>query len=435
MVSQVIGEQPQLLTQLQQQFAALTHEDAGAAKRRTKAWERFQQLGLPSRKQGVFQYVPLRRLYEGAYEPIAPVTEAPDGISDVILPECLHSHIVLLNGQYRPELSDLSALDSRVVVSDLHEATHSFGTFMSNYWAQILKDETDAFAVLNAALHGAGVFLYVPSKQRVEAPIQIIHLVCGQKCLAQPRVQVVMGSDAALTLIESTVDTGSSGYIVNAVVDFTLEDNAQVHYVQSTPEIAADSWHFKAVRARLKRDANLHAVNVTQGARTVRNDYRVALNGTGGEAALNDLWMLKDKREVHANVLMEHAAPHCRSHQHFKGALADLSRSSFEGKIFVQRPAQKTEAYQLNNHLLLSDHANADSKPNLEIFADDVKASHGSTVGQLDAEQLFYLKARGLSDLESKNILVHGFAREIVNLIRVSSLQEQLLARVRAFLI
>ena len=136
--------------------------------------------------------------------------------------------------------------------------------------------------------------------------------------------------------------------------------------------------------------------------------------------------MLKDKREAHVNVRVEHLAPHCRSNQLFKGVLTDFSRSSFEGKIYVDQIAQKTEAFQLNSNLLLSDRAHADSKPNLEIFADDVKASHGATVGQLNAEELFYMKTRGITQEEASNLLVFGFAQEILDLCTLTSLHHQL---------
>lgn len=144
--------------------------------------------------------------------------------------------------------------------------------------------------------------------------------------------------------------------------------------------------------------------------------------------------MLADKREAHTHIFMEHQAPHCRSFQLFKSVLNDFSRSSFEGKIMVRQAAQKTEAFQLNNNLLLSDHAHADSKPNLEIFADDVKASHGATVGQLDIDQLFYMKTRGFSDQAAKNLLIFGFCEQVVEMITLPSLREEISARTRHYL-
>lgn len=144
--------------------------------------------------------------------------------------------------------------------------------------------------------------------------------------------------------------------------------------------------------------------------------------------------MLSDKRESHTHIFMEHQAPNCRSYQLFKSVLNDFSRSSFEGKIMVRQAAQKTEAFQLNNNLILNDHAHADSKPNLEIFADDVKASHGATIGQLDGDQLFYMKTRGFSDATAKNLLIYGFCEQVIEMIPLASLREEISAKVRSYL-
>ncbi len=167
---------------------------------------------------------------------------------------------------------------------------------------------------------------------------------------------------------------------------------------------------------------------------TVRTDYHVILAGENAEALLNGVWMLADKREAHIHIFIDHQAPQCRSYQLFKGVLNDFSRSSFEGKIMVRQAAQKTEAFQLNNNLLLNDHAHADSKPNLEIFADDVKASHGATVGQLDIEQLFYMKTRGFPEEEAKNLLIYGFAEQVIQMIPLESLRNSISERVARYI-
>lgn len=401
---------------------------------RVKAWERFLQLGLPLRHIEVYRYVrQLRHLYAGSYTAPAPITLKRSDISAHLLPECAQSTIVLVNGHFDPSLSNLAGLDPKVVVTDLTKAIGSYGAFLNNSWTVALKEETDAFAIVNAALHVNGLFLYVPTKCQVATPIHILHVVHGQNILLLPRTQIAVGKEAAATILSSTVELTSSGYAVNQVCDLTLEDNAQVHFVQACHSLAADAWHLDAFRAKLKRDSHLRVICYTDGARTTRHDYRVTLTGEGADASLNGLWMLDEKREAHTNVLIEHQAPHCRSHQLFKGVLADTSRSSFEGKILVQRVAQKTEAYQLNNNLLLDDKANAESKPNLEVFADDVKASHGATVGQLDQEELFYLKTRGLEDSVAKNLLVAGYGREVIDQIPVQSLQQQLNAQIQTF--
>ncbi len=248
-------------------------------------------------------------------------------------------------------------------------------------------------------------------------------------------MQVIAGRLAEIALSETVAEINCSGYCLNQVCDMALEDGAQVKLYSETSDLSSDAWHFNALRASLKRDARLKVVNFTDGAMTIRNDYRVMITGEGADACLNGVAMLDDKREAHTNILMDHQAPNCRSNQLFKTVLTDISRASFEGKIYVHQEAQKTEAYQLNNNLILSDKANADSKPNLEIFADDVKASHGATVGQLDEEQLFYCRTRGYSLDEARNLLVHGFCEEVIDLITIPSVHQRLTERAKRFLI
>ena len=214
--------------------------------------------------------------------------------------------------------------------------------------------------------------------------------------------------------------------LFNLSFDLSIDEDSHVQYIQSAFDISQDSWYFDACSASLKRNSTFKTVMATAGSTSVRHDYRISLTGENAEAKLNGIWMLSDNNESHTHVLMRHQAPYCRSMQFFKGAIDDVSRSSFEGKIFVEQIAQKTEAFQLNNNLILSDHAIANSKPNLEIFADDVKASHGATVGQLDAEQLFYLKTRGYSEQAAKNLLVYGFCKEVIDLIPIPSLQQKI---------
>ncbi len=403
---------------------------------RAKAWDHFLELGLPSRKAEVFRYIRLRQLFERRYT-LSRVTDvSPEAIEPYIFPECREAVAVFVNGHFRPQLSRLGALPKRVVFTSLIDATKTYGAFINNQWAKSLKDETDPFAALNAALHRDGAFLYLPPKTVVETPIQLLHVIDAQSepMLLMPRLHVFAGTQSQIALVSNQAVLSGNGYCVNRAVDMSLEDDAHVHYTHVDFEEPDDAWHFEALRAYLKRNSTLKTVQATDGGLTVRHDYRVALTGENAEALLNSVWMLSGKKEAHHHVLMDHQAPHCRSMQLFKGVLNDVSHSSFEGKILVRQPAQKTEAFQLNNNLLLSDRATANSKPNLEIFADDVKASHGATIGQLDAEQLIYMKTRGFSSAEAKNLLVHAFCKEVIDLITLPSLLEDVTQRSARYL-
>ena len=322
-----------------------------------------------------------------------------------------------------------------LVIAPLDEAMRTYGTFLNNQWTKSLKDESDPFVLINGALHQHGVFVYLPPKTIVETPIQLLHVIDAGKTpmLLHPRFHLFAGAQSEVSFASSIAHISGSQYCLNQTAEFAIEEDAHVHYTQMTNDQGAGAWVFDAVRAQLKRNSTLKTVCASNGSVSVRHDYRVALTGENAEVSLNGLWMLSDKNEFHSNILIEHQAPHCRSNQLFKGVLSDFSRSSFEGKILVRQAAQKTEAFQLNNNLLLSDRANADSKPNLEIFADDVKASHGATVGQLDDELIFYLKARGFSDKDAKDILVHSYCKDILDLIKIPSVARDMDERSRSF--
>lgn len=402
-------------------------EEGSMRKMRGKAWERFQEIGLPTSKDAAFQYVPLRKFFSQDYVKASPATILPEDVAAYIYPECRESFLVFVNGVYTPELSNLDALPKRLVVTALDQAAITYGTLLNNHWTRTLQDEKDPFVLLNTCLHENGAFIYLPPKTALTNPIQILQVISAgeQPMFLLPRLQVFVGAQSEVGLVCSQVRLSGKEECINSVIDLVIEESAHVHVTQALTDDSEAIWRFEAVRAHLKKNSTLNLIALTEGSASVRKDYSVVLAGENCEANLNGISMLHGKREVHNHVLIDHQAPNCRSRQLFKNVLNDVSRSSFEGKILVRQAAQKTDAFQLNNNLLISDRAGADSKPNLEIFADDVKASHGATFGQLDPEQLFMLKSRGISDAQAKNLLVRGFCKEIVDLIRLPSLLEQ----------
>lgn len=400
----------------------------GIAKVRSKAWEHYLELGLPSRKTEAFRYLNLRNLLNKNIAHPKPAEIDLDAIKSFIYPECSDSVLVFVNGSFQISLSRIQALPKKIVILPLSDAMRTYGAFLNNQWARSLKEETDPFAALNAAMHPNGAFIYMPPKTVVETPLQILHIVDSQNdhVFTNPRLNVFVGPQGQINLHTSQAIINGRSPLTNMVIDLAIEEEAHIKVTQTALLKSADAWHFEALRATLKRNSTLTTVSVNEGSASIRNDYRISLAGENAEALLNGLWMLSGKREAHTHVIMDHQAPLCRSLQLYKGVLNDFAHSSFEGKILVRQAAQKTEAFQLNNNLLLSDRAAADSKPNLEIFADDVKASHGATIGRLDAEQLFYMKTRGFSDAEAKSILTYGFCKEIFDKIKLPSLREKI---------
>lgn len=386
---------------------------------REKAWDHFLELGLPEKTQEAFQYVPLRQIYEKNFKLVPEHQFTQNEIIQKIYPECRRSYLVFVNGYFRPELSDLSGIPKQVVVLPLLEAIRSYGTFLQNRWSKTLREEVDPFCILNLALHSQGAFVYIPPKIVLKTPIQCLYLGEQEDALSIPRIQVFAASQSEVEWISKVATTGW----MNEVLDIALEDGAQFKHATITDR--ENGWLTSSLRATLKRSSRFHAWNVVSGGQLSRYSTRIVLNGENSEALLQGVWMLNENHQAHTHVVMDHTAPHCHSLQKFKGVVADISQSSFEGKILVRQPAQKTQAYQLNNNLILGEHAIAYSKPNLEIFADDVKASHGATVTQIDEEELFYLNSRGIKSADAKQLLIQGFCREVIDQIPCKSFREE----------
>lgn len=394
---------------------------------RKKSWERFLNLGLPQKGNENYRYLRLSRLRQLQLDLPQEVSVEEKEIQKHILPECEGSCLVFVNGRYQANLSQTDACPDRLIVLSLEEAVRPYGAFLNNRWARLLEDEKDPFSLLNGALHSKGALLYLPPKTQLERPLQVLNILKGdlEGTLIQPRLQIFGGAQSEGELLWTTVNLSSSSYFLNAVVDSSLEDNAQLQFRQVHTELPESAWQFIAVRSSLKRDSRFTGTSFSTGSECHREDYFMSLKGENSEALLSGAWMLKEKRQGHVNVLMEHQAPHCHSNQLFKGVVDENGRSSFIGKVYVHQEAQKTDAYQLNANLVLSDHARADCQPNLEIFADDVKASHGATVGQLDQEQLFYMLTRGCDKTEARNLMLTGFIHEVVDEISTPSLCKQ----------
>jgi Fe-S cluster assembly protein SufD len=380
-----------------------------------KAWDRFLELGLPTKESEVYRYVRFKELYSRPFYPphaFQPTRKAESGT------------LVFVNGAYSAALSHIP---EPLIALPLSQAFRVYGNFLNPRLQKQLKEEKDPFAALNSAYFSEGLFLYLPPKSMCEVPLNIEHVIdhVAQPTLLCPRIHLFAGREAQARFCFSQKNAYAHVW-VNSVIDLALEDGAYVALttLASQHEGAHD---FLALRATLKERSVFKSYGVSNGAATSRQDYAIHLLGANAEASLYGVWGLKGNRQHHVNVWMDHQRPSCTSLQKFKGVVADSSRSSFEGKIYVHQEAQKTEAYQMNNNLVLSERASAYAKPNLEIFADDVKASHGATVGQLDEEQLFYLTTRGCPLPLARTLLVRGFTREMIDLMEDQKTKEQAL--------
>lgn len=422
MTADILTDSETFHRQLKQLFLSQDEQD-GLAPFRKRAWDHFEELGLPTVKTETFQYLRLRRLFDKQFQLACSYSLSKQEIAGYILPPCARSCAVFVNGQLDLRLSSFEGLPKKVVAICLQEAFRSFGSFINNQVARFLREEMDPFAALNAAFQRQALFFYVPPNTVIETPIQILHLLDGQNALYSPRSEFFFGALSEAQVIRTVVRLNGAGGFLNDASHFAIEEGAKITYSRVICPSSSSLWHFDATRTTLKKDSSFKSYIVQEGAEAYRDDYRISLIGPNAEVYLGGVWMLKNKAESHTHVYMDHQSPHCRSMQLFKGILDDSSRSSFEGKIYIHKAAQKTQAFQLNHNLLLSDAAQSDSKPNLEIFADDVKASHGATVGQLDPEHLFYLSTRGLNLNMAKHVLIQGFCHEVIDQIPVAALR------------
>ncbi len=367
-----------------------------------QSWERLIKLGLPSRSHPAFRFVPLRELYSRRFtlQSAGVVTEGS-------------AHLVFVDGHFSKALS---ALPSSLVLLSLQEALLSQGGFLHRAMKRSSQEENDPFALLNLSVAQEGAFLYVPPGVTLEMPLQLCSMITGATAqLVAPRLHLVLGKGSRLSCqIDVQAAHPDVMHLMVPSWDLWLEEGAELH-LEHRGSVA---FSMESLYATVRRGAKLSSVHCQKGALLSRQSYHIDLKEEGAEVELSGLSRLEGGEASHTHVHIAHLAPHTRSMQRFKGVLGGRSRSSFSGKIFVDPIAQKTEAYQLNQTLLLSPHAQVVSEPNLEIGADDVKASHGSTITALDEKQLFYFNARGIDRKEATEMLIEGFCQEILDKLR-----------------
>jgi Fe-S cluster assembly protein SufD len=407
------------------------NEPSWLARLRGGAFEQFEAAGFPTTDEEDWKYTnvaPIARVnFRAAVEPnpFAPDAEA---IGPFLYAESRQSRLVFVNGIYRPELSSLEALPEGVVAVDLAAAiTDEQVETVRWHLTRSAEHSNESFTALNTAFMRSGAYLFVPRGVTVESPVHLLFLSTRSdvETFSCPRVLVIAERQSALTVIESYASVGDAAYFTNAVTEIFVADDARVtHYkVQNESD---EAFHISSTRAELGRASAYDLTTVTLGARLSRHGIEVRMDREGAECWVDGLYLVGTGQHADTHSLIDHRRSHCTSHQNYKGILDGKSRAVFNGRVFVHRDAQKTDAAQSNKNLLLSNEARVDTKPQLEIFADDVKCAHGTTVGQLEEEELFYLASRGLHADLARNLLTYGFAEEIVEKIGIDSIKAQL---------
>jgi len=392
---------------------------------RRAAEARLENLELPTTKDEDWKYTDLKALRETSFLPGAPL---PVEIQEHILPEARGTRMVFVNGHFAPHLSNTSALPPGVRMLRLaaaSEAAAGLGTLST-------PEASDVFGNLNHARFTDGAFIFVPKNVRVEAPLHVLFLSeqeGDQATCSLPRLLVLLERGAELQLVEEYA--GHGHYLSNAVIEVRVHEGATLTHERVQRE-SRSAFHVSSLFARVDRGARYVSRTLSLGARLSRQSPKVLMAEEGAELELNGLALLDQDQVADTHSRIDHAVPHCSSRQLHKTIVDGKSRGIFNGKIFVHPGAQQTDARQQARSLLLSDEARVDAKPELEIFADDVKCAHGAAIGQLDPEELFYLQSRGLHLETARNLLTYGFAADLLAPIPVASLRRQLRKAVMA---
>ncbi|MDE2180821.1 MAG: Fe-S cluster assembly protein SufD [candidate division NC10 bacterium] len=404
---------------------------------RTAAFGRFVELGFPT-----------TRLEEWKYTNVAPIAKTPfrragqawgmlpvEPLEPFTLEEVACAQLVFVNGHYSSDLSSLEKLPEGIVVSSLATVLACNPASVEAHLAQYASYHDQAFVALNTAFMEDGAFVSIPKDTIVEAPIHLLFVSSarfrsvddksGFATVSYPRNLIVVGSHSQARIVESYVGLSNEVYCTNAVTEIVGGENAMIDYYKVQRE-SEEAFHVATVQAQLGRDSTFSSYAIDLGGALVRNNLDVALEGEGAECTLNGLYMVTGRQHVDNHTRIDHVQPHCNSRQLYKGILDGKSRGVFNGKIVVHKAAQKTDAKQVNKNLLLSEDAVIDSKPQLEIFNNDVKCTHGTTIGQHDQEAMFYLRSRGVDRGAAESLLTYAFASELLSRITIKPVRSRL---------
>lgn len=406
-------------------FEATPVEPEWLRARRTSAFARFVEKGLPTSRDEAWRQTPVAPITRTSWEPAAPVEASPDAALQRLPSGAEGPRVVLVGGRVAPELSTLEAGGAALELRSLRELLDSAPERLEPYLERAQGVGASSFADLNTAFAPDAAVVFVAPGAVVENPVQIVHVAAaeGDTTASYSRVLVVAGRGSESRIVESFAGLGGSVYLASAVTEVAVEDNAFVDHYKLQLE-SEQAFHVATLSARLGRDARLADHSFSFGAAISRNDIDVRFDGEGGECVLNGLFMVDGVRLSDTHSRVDHAVPHCSSREHYKGVLDGSGRGVFNALVQVRPGAQKTDAEQMNRNLLLSPQALVHSVPQLEILADDVKCRHGSTTGQLDPAALFYLRSRGIGEEEARGLLTWAFASDLVQGLPVPSLRE-----------
>ena len=394
---------------------------------RQVAISRLKETGFPTRKTEAWKYTPIEKhlsTEHTVYHESRSLPLRKEDIASLMVPG-LDAHVaVTINGRYYPELSSLDGLEEEVTFTDLKTAFESINTVLSEQFARYAPHNDDPFVALNTAFLLDGIFLHVPAGIKVDKPLYVLHLFdAADQSVVQPRAVFVSDSESEMTVVEHYHSLNEARHFINVVSEWVVKRQGSLHHYQ-VQDLAATSTAVFNQYAYQEQHSFFSTHTSTLKGGVIRNNLSIAPDAEECESHLLGFVLGKDTMHVDNHTLVDHRKPNCFSNELYKNILDDRSTGVFNGKVLVRQDAQKTNAYQSNKSITLTQKAKMYSKPELEIYADDVKCSHGATTGQLDAEALFYLRSRGLNEKQARSILLKAFARDVIDAIQPDALRE-----------
>jgi Fe-S cluster assembly protein SufD len=390
--------------------------------------ERFAAVGFPTTREEAWRFTDVSPV---AGTPFAPPqgsgTRTSSQAVEAILGGPSAPRLVFVDGAYDAALSSVSGLPSGVRLGSLGDVLRGDGELLARHVGRYARIEQNPFTALNTAFLEDGALVHIAPGLSVEQPIYLLFLTspAGQGSLVQPRSLVVLERGATAAVVETYATLDGGQHLTNSVTELVLDEGAQAQHLRIQRE-SDTAFHMATSQSYQGKDSRLLSCSVAFGSALSRHDVNAVLDGTGAELLLNGLSVLAGRQHVDHHTTIEHARPHCESHELFNGIFADHARGVFTGRIIVRPGAQQTDSKQTNNNVLLSETARADSQPQLEIYADDVKCTHGATIGPLDPNALFYLQTRGVGVQDARQLLTYGFAADVVSRLEVPELRERL---------
>lgn len=402
-------------------------EDSPIHEIRNKAIRVFEEKGFPTKKEEDWKYTSLNSILKNDYSIFPNRDNSVDfqKVRKYFLHDIDTYKIVFIDGVYSSFLSETTHdnMDICLMSSALNKP--KYHAVIENYFNKIAKE--DSLTSLNTAFANEGAYIYIPGHKEVEKPIEIINFSTGNETalMIQPRNLIVVGENAHVQIIERHQSLTDNPVLTNSVTEIFAEKRAYVDYykIQNDNSNASliDTTYINQQRESI---CNVHTFSL--GGKITRNNLNFFQNGEHCDSTLKGVTILKDKQHVDHNTMVRHIAPNCESHQDYKGLYADSSTGVFNGKVIVEKEAQKINAFQQNNNILIDDKATVNAKPQLEIFADDVKCSHGCTIGQFDEDALFYLRSRGIPIKEAQALMMYAFANTVLESVKIPELKRRI---------